>query len=114
VTKIAMGLRNLMCLLPAETPDPGHHGWAEEETEQPGTSYANIRNEAESFPYREAARGRDKVNCSSDSAQMFACFRAGATNLVSLIRECALYALVKIGRMLANLFRSRFKRSWRH
>jgi hypothetical protein len=36
---------------------------------------------------------------------------AGAINLVSLIRECALYALVEIRRMPANLFWSKFKRS---
>lgn len=36
---------------------------------------------------------------------------AGTINLVSLIRECALHALVEIRRMLANLFWSKFKKS---
>lgn len=78
-----MGLRKLICLLPTdETPD--HDGWTEEHIseEQPGTSY---NNEAHNNTYREYHRKMktEKMYCSNGTSHLFACFRAGAINLVS-------------------------------
>lgn len=86
MTKISTGLRSFICLLPADAPD---HGDGDGDAgEQAGTSYTS--SEAHSFASyvessRRGVRGREKVNCSSGGAQMLACFRAGAINLVSWV-----------------------------
>lgn len=76
-----MGLRKLICLLPAETSD---HDGGVEEMEQPGTSYNSNNNEGMSSAYREYNKKvkAEKMNCSNGTAQLFACFRAGAINLI--------------------------------
>lgn len=103
-----MGLRKLICLLPTdETPD--HDGWTEEQIseEQPGTSYSNNH---DAHTYREYHRKMktEKVNCSNGTSHLFACFRAGAINLVSdpFTLTVSLVALLKTSKVTMEFMKS--------
>ena len=79
-------LRPFLCLLPPEAPAPAPPGCP-----PPPSSPLHA---APDFPVPDL-RGRISVNCSSGAAQMLACFRAGAINLVS-----CLSLLLLVGRNL--------------
>ena len=82
-----MGLRNFTCLVPSEPLDSSHE-WRDSEEEMEGaagTSYeVSSSSYADHRKFKSSSSDHsDRINCSSGSTNVFACFRAGAINLVS-------------------------------